>query len=54
MTFLRRCALALTLVFGLSLAACTGVGCKTDKPPVYPDPVKPVGESHKGAQEQSN
>ncbi len=51
MTFLRLCALGLILVLGLSLAACSGVGCKTDKLPVYPDHGKPVGEPQKGAQE---
>ena len=51
MTFLRLCALALILVFGLSLAACSGVGCRTDTPTIYPDHGKPVGEPHKGIQE---
>jgi hypothetical protein len=51
MTFLRQCALGLILVLGLSLAACSGVGCKSHKPPVYPDPGKSVGEPHKGVQE---
>jgi hypothetical protein len=44
MTFLRLCALGLLLVFWLGLAACTGMGCKSDSLPVYPDPGKPVGE----------
>jgi hypothetical protein len=51
MTFLRLCALGLILVSGLSIAACSGVGCKSNKPPVYLDPGKPVGEPHKGVQE---
>jgi hypothetical protein len=51
MTFLRLCALGLILVLGLSLAACSGVGCKSEKPPVYPGPGNPVGELHKGLQE---
>ncbi len=51
MTFLKQCVLGLLLVFGLSIAACSGAGCKTDEPPIYPDPGKPAAEPHRGIQE---
>lgn len=51
MTFLRLCAVSLILLSVLSLAACSGMGCKSDNLPVYPDLGKPAGEPHKSAQE---
>jgi len=51
MTFLKLCALGLVLAFGLSLAACSGRGCRSDTLPVYPDTGKPTGEPPEGIQE---
>ena len=51
MTFQRICALGLVLVFWLSLAACSGMACKSGNVPVYPDLGNPVGEPHEGVQE---
>ena len=51
MTFLKLRALGLILLLGLSLAACSGMGCKSDSLPVYPDQGKPAGETQKSVQE---
>jgi hypothetical protein len=51
MTFLRLWALGLVLVLGVILAGCSGMGCRSDSLPLYPDPGKPVGEPPRGVPE---
>lgn len=44
MAFLRLCCLGLAIVAGLTLAACSSMRCKTDRPPVYSTAEKPAQE----------